>query len=150
MESKWLICVASWLVKKTTKTKLIVMVSQRVFFWKFQFENVQLFEECVVPEDGDYPPSKLLGDLKSFLCLPLSKEIIWEWYFSTGLKPPTIFLLFGEDRKLPYPTPLLAIVPTIPSNNSHDFRLRTSSKYHWVFPKNRGTPKWMVYNRKPY
>ena len=46
------------------------------FFWKFQFENVQLFEECVVPEDGDYPPSKLLGDLKSFLCLPLSKEII--------------------------------------------------------------------------
>ena len=22
--------------------------------------------------------------------------------------------------------------------------------YIWVFPKNRGTPKWIVYNGKPY
>ena len=26
----------------------------------------------------------------------------------------------------------------------------SSPEYKWVFPKNRGTPKWMVYNRKPY
>jgi len=25
-----------------------------------------------------------------------------------------------------------------------------SKKTMWVIPKNRGTPKWMVYNGKPY
>ena len=74
MESKWLICVASWLV--TTNNQNQVDRDGFSTCWKFQCEHVKNSLRNVLSEDGEYPPSKLLGDLKSFLCLPLPKEII--------------------------------------------------------------------------
>ena len=42
------------------------------------------------------------------------------------------------------------IVPTRSSWSHTNSTQNFSSPLRWVFPKNEGTPKWMVYNGKPY